>query len=698
MAIAAALGMVLLAWPLAAQQFEEWDSPDSTNCWFYMDKGMVLPGSEEESIPWFPDHGVDGSGFVACPLDRVASWPPTGKLMFYPLHTYAAKSCPGYGPVNFLVNTQVVVHLNRLPLAHLPGAEYQKPAWIDGKLRLWVGQWDSEMQHAFYCYTKRMVVPWCTNWVPSSLVLQNDAAHWRLFAGAGVPVPVEQILAAPQQWGFGIEVDAESSSGSPPLMNWLGFDRLSIQPASCPPKTTWTVHPDPAVGADFRSISEAVGSPCVKADHTIEIAGGQTYHEIVFVPNRLKFCGAITNGLRPVLTAPGILAGVAGSHVTLEVGGQFLNLELHGTNQTQFAGSLFNGLSIMGPTLVSNCVMSGYTRMGFAGFCAANPNDMPSLFIANHVTHNAQGIGNGDVEHVYRYNLIAWNGVGAYTVSGSQARFLDNVIVSNITQGLEVWQYGIFPPNQTEIANNVIAYNGGHGVLLTYAQPANPNCPVIRDNIIAENQGHALHAVEHSDVRPPRLWALAAGCPSGTMADDGGVVWQVGGCYPRVDHNCFWKNGTSSADLADNFYSITLTVGGESRTYATVPRGGRFLFTGCFSEDPQLTSDWRIAPGSPCVNAGSLYLDPGVSLSDGRRDRGWLDMGCHSPAVLNPELLIQPVDGDQLVIRAENLELDARYQYIFVVEPTWSTPFGSFEIIVSPGDLRGRKSRFFWLR
>lgn len=697
----AGLPVLVLAWlclPALGQYVEDWNSPDSTNCWFYMDRGLVSPGSEEESIPWFPDRGVGDSPFVACRLDQVAHWPPTGAEMFYPLHTYGAKSCPGYQPVNFLVNTQVVVHLNRLPIPHLklPGAT--QPAAIDGRMRLWVGQWDDERRFAFYYYAHRLVVPWCTNWVPTSVVLINQPDNWTLFAAAGDPIPVGEILAAPQQWGFGLEIEPGPGPGTPPLKNWLGFDNLSVTAGSCPPKTTWTVHPDPAFGADFLSINEALGSPCVQSAHTVRVWGGHTYNEVVFSARALKFHGVAVEGHRPLLTAPLPLVGLAPTHFTLEKGGEFLDFELHGTNLS--AGPLpdFNGVAIMGPTLVSNCVISGYTGTGFLGFCAANPNDIPSLVIASHLVGNGVGVANGDVEHVYRYNTIAENGLGAYTVTGSQARFLDNLIVNNTTQGIEIWQYGVFPHNQTEVANNLIAGNGGHGVLLTYAHPAHPNAATIRDNLIAGNGGYAIHAVDHSDTRAPRLWALGAACPSGTLTDDSGKAWLVGGVNPRIDHDCFWQNNGGATNLAGQFYSTNLTVGGRAHTYYTVPHGGRFLFTGCFAADPMLKPDLRIDPESPCVNAGSQHLDPGVTQSDGRRDRGWLDIGCHFPAFLNPTLVVRSVTGNQVVIRAENLQRGGESELIFVVEPTWSTPFGSLDIVISPQDLAPRRSGFFWLR
>lgn len=649
-------------------------------------------------MAWFPDRGVDSSAFVACPLEKVSAWLPTGKEMFYPLYTYQTASCPGYEPVNLLVNTQVVVYLNRLPLAHL-GAGYQRPAVVEGKMRLWVGRWDSDQRYAFYYYAQRMVVPYCTNWVPTSLVLRNEPDNWELCGGIGAAIPVEEILAAPQQWGLGIEVDSQSQSGSgaPPLSNWLGFDRLSVTPAVCSSNTVWTVHPDPAFGADFLSIGEAIGSPCVQSGHTVRVWGGQTYNEIVFSHKALSFHGLLVQGARPRLTVPSVFVGMAPTHVTLEKGGEFLNFSLDGPTSIVEPESKLNGLAIMGPTLVSNCVVTSYSGMGFAGFCAANPNDIPSLIIANTITHNGQGVGNGDVEHVYRYNYIAENKVGAYTTTGSQARFIDNVIVHNTTQGVEIWQYGAFPPNQTEVANNIIAGNGGHGILLTYAHPANPNCPVIRDNIISQNAGYAIHAVDHSDAREPRLWALAADCSSGSIVDDSGKSWMVGGCYPRVDRDCFWMNNNGASDLADQFYSVTLTVNEVTRSYYTVPRGGRLLFTGCFAADPKLTADWRLAADSPCINAGSLYLDPGATLEDGRRDRGWLDIGSHFPAFLKPNLVVKSVAGDQVVIRADDIQLGFEESLIFVVEPTWSTPFGSIELIVSPKDLRAPQG-FFWLR
>lgn len=102
--------------------------------------------------------------------------------------------------------------------------------------RLWVGHWNSEAQFAFCYYVPRLVVPWCPNWVPTSVVLRNATSNWKRYAGDGPIIPLEDILTAPQQWGFGIEVEGAPSDGEPPLAHWLGFDGLSVSAHLCPAK------------------------------------------------------------------------------------------------------------------------------------------------------------------------------------------------------------------------------------------------------------------------------------------------------------------------------------------------------------------------------------------------------------------------------------------------------------------------------
>ena len=75
----------------------------------------------------------------------------------------------------------MVVYLNRLSLTRL-GPGYQPPAVVEGQMRLWVGRSESDQRYAFYAYKKRLVLPWCTNWIPTSVVLCNNPDNCKLLS------------------------------------------------------------------------------------------------------------------------------------------------------------------------------------------------------------------------------------------------------------------------------------------------------------------------------------------------------------------------------------------------------------------------------------------------------------------------------------------------------------------------------------
>lgn len=189
-------------------QGHNWDREHDRDAWRYF--GGADPG---EPPVWHGQGGWGGSGYVACPLDALRSWEPTGSQRYYPLYTLAERQ-----PVNLREMPAVRVALNRVPTGG-------PPADLRGMLTFFVGRWNDDARYAFYFFKQPVHLSATFGWFPAGLVLTSDPADWDA-VGPGIPsVSLVALLERPQQWGFAV-VDA---SGQP--TGWLGFDELELHPA-----------------------------------------------------------------------------------------------------------------------------------------------------------------------------------------------------------------------------------------------------------------------------------------------------------------------------------------------------------------------------------------------------------------------------------------------------------------------------------
>ena len=318
--------------------------------------------------------------------------------------------------------------------------------------------------------------------------------------------------------------------------------------------------------------------------------------------------------------------------------------------------------------MVTECEFSDYAR-GFLGFCAANAVDEPSRVERNLFHDNELAVSNGDMEHIYAYNIVRHNGQGFDLATGSLARLLNNLIVSNATHGIRLVGYMTNWPGTAEIANNTIAYNGQHAIYLEWTPGTNlqaslPICPVIKNNILAFNGGYAIEA--------NTLYGAIVLGPSG--ADP-----TVGGCYPQIRHNVIYGNQNlkEPKDCVLNQFWSELTpggAGGVGRRCYHVPDplsyGGRQPNNRY--EDPRLLEGWWLAGGSPCIDHGDATLRPGATQQTVSQpwqspkpvlDCGRIDIGYHHPLTLadSPQLSISKVPGllgDDVAILARGLDGD----------------------------------------
>lgn len=438
---------------------------------------------------------------------------------------------------------------------------------------------------------------------------------------------------------------------------WLGWSGLaqaqetgssgSTDPASA---CDWIVDARGGAGSEFTRIQDAVMDPRVQSGDTICVRPG-AYRELVTTAGAvvgsakvLTFRAAETE--KPVMTWPTptvVPPDGKLTHFVLAFGGAVLNFKFEGPGS--HADYVANGLSIMGPTKIENCEISGYDN-GFLGFCAANAVDQPSRFTRCTVTGNGTGILSGDTEHVYEYNWVGGNGVGFDCATGSEARILNNVIWSNTSHGIRLVGYMSAWAGAADIANNTIAYNGGHGIYMEWTPAAGapakgmPICPVIHNNILAFNTGYAIEA---NTLYGPMTCTLGG---SGG-ADTCGLSPGVGGCYPQIRHNVIFgnQNGLLPRDEVLNqfWWDWVLVTPPESpyRVYHVpdpVSYGGRQPQNRY--EDPKLAADWYLASGSPCIDHGDVDLRPGATQKadptgvspKAMSDTGRIDIGFHHPA------------------------------------------------------------------
>lgn len=181
--------------------------------------------SEEvgDPLPWAAEGGCS-KGFVYSPLTELKSWPndPTGPPgAYYPFHTVGEVN-----PISFAAHVKMVACLNLGPVQTATLANLQ-----GGALHVFVGKWLSETEFGFYRFRHPLSLPTMAGWQPVSLEIAPDPTDWRLLAGSPEPIPVTEILADPQQWGFCLVGATTAPSGALGLDS-LVFSALCIEPVT----------------------------------------------------------------------------------------------------------------------------------------------------------------------------------------------------------------------------------------------------------------------------------------------------------------------------------------------------------------------------------------------------------------------------------------------------------------------------------
>ena len=428
----------------------------------------------------------------------------------------------------------------------------------------------------------------------------------------------------------------------------------------------WVVDAAGMPGSHFTKIQEAVLDPRVESGDTICVRPGvysefvSTAVAVVGTAKRLFFRS--TGAEKPVVAWPALSVVPPDkklTHFVLEGGGGIRDFRFQGPRT--HADYVANGIAIMNPSVIEDCEIAGYDG-GFLGFCAANAVDDPSLLRRCTVTENGTGILTGDTEHVYEYNLICANGLGIDCATGSQARIVNNVICSNTSHAIKLGGYMDAWAGGADIANNTLAYNGGHGVYMEWTPAADaskgmPICPIIHNNIIAFNTGYAIEA--NTMYGPMTCRGAGGGIPG--MCE---LSPQIGGCYPQIRHNVLYGNRAGldpKDDPLNQFWwewSLVQPPEESHRIFHLpnpIAHGGRQPQNRY--ANPKLTGDWYLANGSPCLDHGDLHLRPGATQKvdptgvapKSLMDTGQLDIGAHH----SQEVVVRPTVRLSVVPTAE---------------------------------------------
>lgn len=180
--------------------------------WYY---DLAQTGEFGESAPWFGHDGVDNSGFVFSPLDRLTAF----SNAYVPLLTGSVRN-----PIDLSHPAHVSMFLNRAPWSCEPSAT----AELTGRLVLFVGEYQSSLTNGYYYYAKPFDPHAVSGWHQVGQDVQPDPAQWSLLCGNNPP-PLTSLLKLPQQWGFAL-VPREGFPLTPPKGR-LGFDNLEFPSA-----------------------------------------------------------------------------------------------------------------------------------------------------------------------------------------------------------------------------------------------------------------------------------------------------------------------------------------------------------------------------------------------------------------------------------------------------------------------------------
>lgn len=196
---------------------ENWDG--GSHGWYYFASGV---GDGDVALTPQGTGGHDGGAYVQTPLGSMTLWDEINNAYWF-CYTYAEEDGSPLTPVDFNSDPSVSVYLRD------DTAEPGSANLGGGSIHLWVGQYDDPDGEGgddpiidFFFYDVALTAG--DAWTLNSFTVQPGSTAWTQLRNDGGVDEAADLLAEPQQWGFGI-----FNASSPPT-GTLGLDDLTIIP------------------------------------------------------------------------------------------------------------------------------------------------------------------------------------------------------------------------------------------------------------------------------------------------------------------------------------------------------------------------------------------------------------------------------------------------------------------------------------
>ncbi len=299
--------------------------------------------------------------------------------------------------------------------------------------------------------------------------------------------------------------------------------------------------------------STVQGAVDAAAYGSVVLVSGGTYHENIQLKSGVVLQGEGSG----TTTLSGTGNGSVVSAVNVDSAAKIDGFTITGGNSAAYGGGIHNTMS--SPTISNNVIAGNLT--GDRGGGIYNINGSSPLIMHNTITGNSASGGGGGIfnqnnsspvisDNVITSNSAAWCGGGICNSEGSSPTISNNIISANTAAyggGIGNSESSPVILNNTIITNTANDYAGG-------IDNGSNSAPVIANNIVASNTG-------------------------------GGI--SCGNAATVIDYNDIWSN--SSYDVS----GCTVGLHGISAAPLFVASAG---------------GDFRLQPGSPCVDAGDTSL------------------------------------------------------------------------------------------
>ena len=307
--------------------------------------------------------------------------------------------------------------------------------------------------------------------------------------------------------------------------------------------------------------STVQGAVDAAAYGSVVLVSGGTYHENI----QLKSGVVLQGEGAGTTTLSGTGNGSVVSAVNVDSAAKIDGFTITGGNSAVYGGGLHNAMS--SPTISNNVIAGNVT--GDRGGGIYNINGSSPLIMHNTITGNSASGGGGGLfnqnnsspvisGNVITANSATWCGGGICNSEGSSPTISNNIITANTAAyggGIGNSESSPVISNNTIVANTANDYAGG-------IDNGSGSSPVISNNIVASNTG-------------------------------GGI--SCGNAATVIDYNDVWSN--SSYDVS----GCTVGLHGISAAPLFVASAG---------------GDFRLQPGSPCVDAGDTSALPSQLTTD----------------------------------------------------------------------------------